>query len=108
VAPFQLAVLALHESHGPSGLVRQGAAGADAEVIPAWAVLRALAAAAGARWLPLAGLPEGCAGLAWQHEGRPPQGLLANLGAEPIGLQAPPPWGSQQLRLQAYEVRACA
>lgn len=79
-APLGLDVLALHDSHGPHGPSPDHSRPLQADIpIPSWAVLRQLATATGARHVPLIGLPENVAGLAWTRDGRIVEGLVANL-----------------------------
>lgn len=102
VAPLGLQVLALHESHGPSGPFGGLPGDSDAPV-PAWAVLTQLVRAGGARALQVDGVSPGLAALAWRHEGRPPCGLVANLMARPFTVQLPG-GGARVHTLGPYEV----
>lgn len=82
VAPFALEVLALHEAHGPRGPMRSvtdsNPAG-GAVIVPAWDVLRDLAAAAGSRLIPVNGVPEKIACLLWTMDKKSgAAGLIAN------------------------------
>lgn len=83
VAPFGLQVLAFNHSHGASGPLQRQAV---PQPVPAWAVQRILARAAGAAVLAVANVPEGVAALAWQPPGGPRQLLLANLQAQPCAV----------------------
>ena len=81
VAPLGLELLALHESHGPRGPLRD-----IGGVVPAWSVLKTLAAANGARIVPIRNLPADVIALGWQVEGGSIEGLVANLGERAVSL----------------------
>jgi hypothetical protein len=99
VIPFGLEVLSLNHSHGTSGpLLRRGRPGwRPGTRVPAWGVQQVLAHASGAELLSLDGLPEGLAGIAWQHPGGPPHVLLAHLGDGRCALALPGIWQVRRL-----------
>ena len=88
VAPLELEVLAMHDSHGSSGpLSRCQGITLGPVIVPAWGVLMRLAKAAGAQLILLENLPRGVAGVAWTHDGTLVQGLVANLEAHPTKIR---------------------
>jgi hypothetical protein len=86
VAGQALSVLALLESHGPNGplgVAASGTAGTPGQPCLAWQTLDRLAAAAGARIVPVQGAGTDLAALAWTHDGHALQAVVVNLTERP-------------------------
>jgi hypothetical protein len=109
VAPLGLEVLALHDGHGPSGPLP-----ASPRVVPAWEALSRLARAAGARRVPMEGVPAGVAALAWSPVADRVEILVANVGQEQRRLKWKQPVSTAdgasitELTLDAFETKALA
>ncbi len=86
LAPEGVAMLALHATHGPSGVPGEGQ-----RALPVFHAMRALAAAGGAALIPIEQAPPGLAALAW-HGPRGAAMALANTTDAALAFSLPGDW----------------